>query len=194
MNSLGRLAPLSRMPGGSGGTTVRTLCLSALSLMLASGLGTPCRAGILYGTCDSSNTIEEFTPGGVGSVFANTGLTNPVGLAFDSAGNLYGANIANNTIEEFTSGGVGSVFATGLSGPYGLAFDSAGNLYAANFYTSTIEEFTPGGVGSVFANTGLTNPVAWPSTARAISMRQTIPTARSRSSLRGALARSSQPA
>ena len=154
MNSLGRLAPLSRMPGGSGGTTVRTLCLSALSLMLASGLGTPCRAGILYVTCDSSNTIEEFTPGGVGSVFANTGLNNP----------------------------------------YGVSFDSAGNLYAANYGNDTIEEFTPGGVGSVFANTGLTNPVGWPLTARAISMRQTIPTARSRSSLRGALARSSQPA
>src|ERR1039458_9959267 len=158
MNSLGRLAPLSRMPGGSGGTTVRTLCLSALSLMLASGLGTPCRAGILYVTCDSSNTIEEFTPGGVGSVFANTGLNNPYGVSFDSAGNLYAANYGNDTIEEFTPGGVGSVFAnTGLTNPVGLAFDSAGNLYAANIANNTIEEFTSGGVGSVFA-TGLSGP------------------------------------
>jgi DNA-binding beta-propeller fold protein YncE len=35
------------------------------------------------------NTIEKFTPGGVASVFASTGLHNPIGLAFDSAGNLY---------------------------------------------------------------------------------------------------------
>jgi hypothetical protein len=29
------------------------------------------------------NTIEEFTLGGVGSVFANTGLSNPTFLAFN---------------------------------------------------------------------------------------------------------------
>src|ERR1035438_5085767 len=129
MSSLGRFAPLSRMTDGSGGTTVRTLCLSALSLMLALGLTTPCRAGTLYVAIANYNTIEECTSGGVGSVFANSGLTGPVGLAFNSAGNLYAANVGNSTIEEFTSGGVGSVFAnTGLSNPWGLAFDSAGNL------------------------------------------------------------------
>jgi DNA-binding beta-propeller fold protein YncE len=72
---------------------------------------------------DNSNTIEEFTLGGVGSVFANSGLNSPQGLAFDSAGNLYAANYGGNTIEKFTPGGVGSVFAnTGLSNPTFLAF------------------------------------------------------------------------
>ena len=51
-----------------------------------------------------SNTIEKFTAGGVGSVFANAGLSQPYGLAFDSAGNLYVANAGNNTIEKFTTG------------------------------------------------------------------------------------------
>ena len=51
-----------------------------------------------------ANTIEKFTPGGVGSVFATTGLNGPIGLAFDSAGNLYAANASNNTIEKFTPG------------------------------------------------------------------------------------------
>ena len=37
----------------------------------------------------AGNTIEKFTPGGVGSVFASTGLNSPDGLAFDAAGNLY---------------------------------------------------------------------------------------------------------
>ena len=111
----------------------------------------------------SGNTIEKFTPGGVGSVFASTGVNGPVGLAFDAAGNLYVANNIGNTIEKFTPGGVGSVFASmGVNHPYGLAFDLAGNLYVANNPgtgplpgdDNTIEKFTPGGVGSVFANFG----------------------------------------
>ena len=31
----------------------------------------------------------RFTPDGVGSVFASTGLTGPIGLAFDADGDLY---------------------------------------------------------------------------------------------------------
>jgi len=115
-------------------------------------------AGNLYAANSLSNTIERFTPGGVGSVFASAGLSYPVGLAFDAAGNLYVANEVSNTIEKFTPGGVGSVFAsTGLNGPAGLAFDKAGNLYVANNATDTIERFTPNGVGSIFASTGF-NP------------------------------------
>jgi DNA-binding beta-propeller fold protein YncE len=133
-----------------------THCLAAI---LASGLTTPCRASNLYVSNIGSNTIEEFTPGGVGSLFGFTGLNRPQGLAFDSAGNLYAANNGADTIEEFTPAGVGSVFASaGLSSPYGLAFDSAGNLYASNNLPNTIEEFTPGGVGSVFASSGLGGP------------------------------------
>jgi hypothetical protein len=100
----------------------------------------------------NANNIMMFTPGGVGSVFATTGINQPWGMAFDSHGNLFVANAGDNTIEEFTPGGVGSVFAsTGLSTPKGLAFDSLGDLFVANYGNSTIEEFTPGGTGSLFA-------------------------------------------
>lgn len=73
------------------------------------------------------NTIEKFTPGGVGSVFASSGLSSPTGLAFDSAENLYAAN-GDSTVEKFTPEGVGSLFASsGLSSPEYLAFtDDAG--------------------------------------------------------------------
>jgi DNA-binding beta-propeller fold protein YncE len=115
-------------------------------------------AGNLFAANLLDNTIEKFTPGGVGSVFASTGLNFPTNLAFDSAGNLFVANNQDSTIEEFNPGGLGSLFAnTGLSYPQGLAFDSAGNLFVANGLNHTIEEFTPGGVGSVFA-TGLSEP------------------------------------
>ena len=76
----------------------------------------------LYVANNGNNTIEKFTPGGVGSVFASTGLSGPGGLAFDRSGNLYAVNFNSNTIEEFTPGGVGSVFAsTGLSSPVFIA-------------------------------------------------------------------------
>ena len=120
-------------------------------------------AGNLYASNVAGSTIEKFTPGGVGSLFAS--VVKPYGLAFDPAGNLYvGSTFSGvSSIEKFTPGGVGSVFAsTGVSHPYGLAFDAAGNLYVANNPgtgplpgdDNTIEKFTPGGVGSVFANFG----------------------------------------
>ena len=116
-------------------------------------------AGNLYATNNSGNTIEKFTPGGVGSFFAS--VANPYGLAVDSAGNVFVSHTVSgvSSIEKLTPAGVGSVFvSTGVSGPTGLAFDSAGNLYVANNINNTIERFTPGGVGSVFASTGVSHP------------------------------------
>ena len=132
------------------------LLLAAGTAQTHAGLLVPAVPGAqLYVTNRDSNTIQSFTTGGVGSVFANTGLVSPAGLAFDTAGNLFAAN-GNNTIEKFTPGGVGTVFASsGLSGPVGLAFDSAGILYAGNYGGNafqTIEKFTPSGTASLFTN------------------------------------------
>ena len=74
-----------------------------------------------------SDSILEFTPGGVESTFA-TGLSGPRGLAFDSAGNLF---VTENVpgpagdILEFTPGGIETVFASGLSNPQFLTFGPA---------------------------------------------------------------------
>jgi DNA-binding beta-propeller fold protein YncE len=100
------------------------------------------------------------TPGGVGTVFASTGLLSPSGIAFDTAGNLYVANAGSDTIEKLTPGGVGTLFFSFSNGePLGLAFDAAGNLYASLGPANTIEVITPGGVGSVFA-TNVGDPFA----------------------------------
>jgi hypothetical protein len=127
------------------GAILRSLSAVAFVGLLLSNLSSVSRADILFASNSGNNTIEKFTSGAIGSVFANSGLTGPQGLAFDRAANLYAANNGNNTIEKFTTGGIGSVFAnSGLQNPFGAAFDSAGNLYAANAF-GTIREFSPTG-------------------------------------------------
>ena len=79
------------------------------------------RAGNLFVSNSGNNTIEKFTPGGVGSVFWSTGLDNPQGLAFDSAGNLYVVNTGNNTVRKIRPNGLSSIFASGLNSPSSIA-------------------------------------------------------------------------
>jgi sugar lactone lactonase YvrE len=122
-------------------------------------------AGNLYVSSDNpaGNSIQKFAPDGTGSIFADSGSSEPHALVFDTAGNLYVANTHNNTIVKFTPDGVGTVFADAqddLASPIDLAFDTAGNLYVSNAYggparNGSVLKFTPDGVGSVFADTGL---------------------------------------
>ena len=100
------------------------LLLAAGTAQTHAGLLVPAAPGAqLFVANNGDNTIGKFTPGGIGSVFASSGLSAPTGLAFDSAGNLYAANAGDSTIEKFTPAGVGSVFASsGLSQPTFLAF------------------------------------------------------------------------
>ncbi len=80
-------------------------------------------AGNLY--AELNNTIKKFATNGTSLLFASdpgdgSVLSNPQGMAFDSAGNLYVANLDSGTIEEFDTEGNGSVFAIGLNGPTGI--------------------------------------------------------------------------
>jgi DNA-binding beta-propeller fold protein YncE len=125
--------------------------------------------GNLYAANACANTIEKFTPDGLGTEFANAddGLDQPVGLIFDSSGNLFVSNAQggrNNrgSVLKFTPDGVGSVFAdTGFHTAFGLAFDSDGNLYVSNADArhSSIEKFAPDGTDlGAFARAGLNIP------------------------------------
>jgi sugar lactone lactonase YvrE len=74
-------------------------------------------AGNLFVANGEGNTIEEYTPGGVASVFAQ--MDGPIGLAFDSAGNLYASSQLDGAIDEFAPDGKESLFAdvSGLDVP-----------------------------------------------------------------------------
>ena len=107
--------------------------------------------GNLFVANEENNTIQEFSPLGVGTLFVHSGLNAPTALAFDSAGNLFVANANANNIKKFNSSGVGTVFASsGVSSPTGMAFDSGGNLFVAG-QNGIIEKFNSSGVGTVFA-------------------------------------------
>jgi hypothetical protein len=64
------------------------------------------RLANLYVSNEGNNTVQKYGPGGgTGTVFANTGLSQPYGLAFAISGNLFVANRGNDTIREFSSNG-----------------------------------------------------------------------------------------
>ncbi len=89
-------------------------------------------------------------------MFASSGLSGPVGMAFDSNGIMYVANQGDNTVHKFgpTGTDLGTFASTGLNGPIGIAFDPSGNLFVANFFGGTIHEFGPTGTDlGTFAST-----------------------------------------
>jgi sugar lactone lactonase YvrE len=96
-------------------------------------------------------------------------LSNPFGVALDSAGNLYIADDGNNRIRKVARAGVISTVAgagtralgdagpaTGaqLALPGGVALDSASNLYIADFANDRIRKVTPAGVIGTVAGGG----------------------------------------
>jgi len=144
----------------------------SISVFATTGLNAPHAlvfdsAGNLYVANAAGDTIEKFTPDGVGTEFANEddGLAGPIDLVMDASGNLYSSNshggpTHGGSIIKFTPDGVASVFAdSGFHLAYGLAMDKDGNLYVGNYVSSTIEKFSPDGTDlGLFASSGLHLP------------------------------------
>lgn len=79
--------------------------------------------------------------------FAVNPLSNPRGLALDSAGNLWVANQGANNIIAFNPSYklvTADTITLGISGPSGVAFDPNGNLWVTNFSGNNVTEYTKG--------------------------------------------------
>ncbi len=138
-------------------------------------------AGNLYIADTFNNRIRKVTAGTISTVagigdagFSGDGgpataaqLSNPNGVAVDSAGNLYISDTDNNRIRKVTAGIISTVAGNGTQGfsgdggpapaaqlnnPYGVAVDSAGNLYIADFINSRIRKVTAGTISTVAGN------------------------------------------
>jgi len=141
--------------------------------------------GTVYVADPSNHMVMKFDPNGILTVVAGNGtpgssgdggpavsasLSEPRGLAIDSAGNLFIADSASSVIRKVTPDGVITTIAgTGkpgysgdgapapsaqLNGPEGLALDSAGNVYNADAGNHRIRKIATDGIITTVAGDG----------------------------------------
>ncbi len=108
---------------------------------------------------------------GSGVAATSIDLSEPYGVAVDSAGNIYIADTMNNCIREVaaSTGIISTVAGTGAGGfkdgvatqawldePYGVAIDIHGNIYIADLNNARLREVTvANGIISTLAGTGV---------------------------------------
>ena len=138
-------------------------------------------AGNLYIADSADNRIRKVSNGIITTVAGNgtfgfsgdngaataAQLSNPVGVAVDSAGNLYIADTANNRIRKVSNGVITTVAGNGFAGfsgdngnattaqlnlPSGLAVDAAGNLYIGDRANQRVRKVSNGVITTVAGN------------------------------------------
>jgi sugar lactone lactonase YvrE len=163
---------------GDGGPATKAQFNSPTGLALDS-------AGSLYITDYFNNCIRRISGGvistvagdgtlGFGNGFAGDNgpatrakISNPTGVAVDSAGNLYIADRANNRVRKVSGGVITTVAGNGaagfsgdsgpasgaqLRGPYDVAIDSAGSLYIADSGNHRVRKVSSGVITTVAGN------------------------------------------
>ena len=171
--------------------SVTTLAGEALAKGSADGTGTAARfmtpdriaidrAGDLYVTDWTANTVRKITPGGVVTTIAGkagvagsadgTGASarfdSPEGVAVAANGDLYVTGSNDETIRKITPAGVvtttagkagvdryvdGTRAAARFDDPSSIAIASDGDLYVTEYNLDTIRKITPAGVVTTFA-------------------------------------------
>ncbi|HLX95174.1 MAG TPA: PEP-CTERM sorting domain-containing protein [Verrucomicrobiae bacterium] len=138
--------------GPSGNSTVFADANSGLADPYGLAFGT---GGNLFVSSRTSGIIQEITPGGNVSFFANAG-PQPSPLAFHD-GNLYCVNIDGTVMKYDASGNatqVAQLMNAGLPG--GLVFDTYGNMFVSS--PEGVEELTATGTDLMFANFAFDSP------------------------------------
>lgn len=86
-----------------------------------------------------------------------SGLSSPVGMAYDADGNLFVAEWSAGRVTRVTPDGSRSTFAEGLAGPSGLTVGPDGDIYVASYSSDVVWRFGPDGTRATFV-TGLATP------------------------------------
>jgi sugar lactone lactonase YvrE len=173
--SNGAVAEYSASQLKSSGSPTPTVTLSGGSIASPEGLAFDA-GGNLWVACSGNSTVIELASAQLATSGSPTppivisapgsGLTRPVGLAFDASGDLWVANSTPSTVVEYTPAqlvGTGdpapavkfSSVAMSLSAPQFLAFDGGGNLWVANgegLTTFTVAAYTPAQIAAGSGN------------------------------------------
>ncbi len=131
--------------------------LPITGLGLAQGIAEDGNGNLYVADSGTGNVIE--VPGGWGDpVTIASGLTNPHGVAVDSAGNVYASS--DNQVSEYPAGGGAPIpMGTGYSTPQDVAVDASGTVYVADTGNAQIVKVAVGGGSqSVLPVAGLVAP------------------------------------
>ena len=144
------------------------------------------RAGNLYIADADNHRVRQVGVDGVIHTVAGTGLpgfagdggaanvaqlSEPSGVAVDTAGNMYIADTGNNRVRKVTPSGVistiagngaaaytgdgGPAAAASLSAPVGVYADASGNIYIADTGNHSVRVVSTGGIIATIAGTGI---------------------------------------
>jgi hypothetical protein len=105
--------------------------------------------GNIYVSVRSADQIKKIDPQGNVTIYCNSGLNDPVGLAFDTQGNLYVANFGGNfgtTVSKIPSGGGPATnYITGISAPFALEQYDGDTLIVQEYFDKKVYKVHPGG-------------------------------------------------
>jgi WD40 repeat protein len=137
------------------GTITRYNALTGAYLNdFATGIGGPTRMkigadGLLYVLqwTGNGNVLRYELDGTFVDEFTSVGVTQSIGLDWDSVGNLYVSSYGDGTVRKFDSSGndLGLYVDTELSGPTNIYFDENDNLFVLDWNAGNVEQFDAAG-------------------------------------------------
>ncbi len=91
---------------------------------------------------------------GDGGLATNATMTNPMGIALDSAGDIFFADSGSSRVREVNLSGIINTFVQSPTTVTGMAFDSSGNLYIVAQMSHAVYEVSPSGSVTKVVGTG----------------------------------------
>lgn len=102
-------------------------------------------AGNKYVSIRSTHEIKKIDPAGNITVYCNSGLNDPMGLAFDSQGKLYVANYSGQVTVIPPGGGNATNYTSGLSVPTVIKQYDTDTLIIQEYFSKKVYKILPGG-------------------------------------------------